>query len=136
MVRSLHREGAWSLANYRALQGTGSSDALLVPVTEALANSLGVAAVATALALALGLVVSVLVSRPVRTPVARRVLAAFDGAFMLPLGVSAVTVGFGFLVTLDHPPLDFRGSPWLVPIAQAMVACRWSSAPSHRRCTA
>ena len=41
---------------------------------------------------------------------------------MLPLGVSAVTVGFGFLVTLDHPPLDFRGSPWLVPVAQAMVA--------------
>jgi thiamine transport system permease protein len=120
--RSLHREGEWSLANYRALQGTGSSDALLVPVTEALANSLGVAAVATALALALGLVVSVLVTRPVRTPVARRVLAAFDGVFMLPLGVSAVTVGFGFLVTLDHPPVDFRGSPWLVPVAQAMVA--------------
>ena len=41
---------------------------------------------------------------------------------MLPLGVSAVTVGFGFLVTLDRPPIDFRGSPWLVPIAQAMVA--------------
>jgi thiamine transport system permease protein len=40
----------------------------------------------------------------------------------LPLGVSAVTVGFGFLVTLDQPPLDFRGSPWLVPVAQAMVA--------------
>ena len=41
---------------------------------------------------------------------------------MLPLGVSAVTVGFGFLVTLDEPPFDFRGSPWLVPVAQAMVA--------------
>ncbi len=46
----------------------------------------------------------------------------FDGVFMLPLGVSAVTLGFGFLVTLDRPPLDLRASPWLVPIAQAMVA--------------
>ena len=41
---------------------------------------------------------------------------------MLPLGISAVTVGFGFLITLDHPPLDLRTSPVLVPIAQAMVA--------------
>jgi thiamine transport system permease protein len=41
---------------------------------------------------------------------------------MLPLGVSAVTVGFGLLVTLDRPPLDLRGSPWLVPLAQALVA--------------
>ncbi len=122
LSRSRHGEGEWSLANYRALQGTGSSDALLVPVTEALANSLRVATAATALALTLGIVVAVLVTRPVRAPVPRRVLAAFDGVFMLPLGVSAVTVGFGFLVTLDHPPVDFRASPFLVPVAQAMVA--------------
>jgi thiamine transport system permease protein len=49
-------------------------------------------------------------------------VAVFDGVFMLPLGVSAVTLGFGYLVTLDQPPLDLRSSPWLVPIAQAMVA--------------
>jgi thiamine transport system permease protein len=41
---------------------------------------------------------------------------------MLPLGVSAVTLGFGFLITLDQPPLDFRDSLLLVPIAQALVA--------------
>ena len=40
---------------------------------------------------------------------------------MLPLGVSAVTVGFGFLIALDSPPLDLRSSPLLIPIAQAMV---------------
>ena len=45
-----------------------------------------------------------------------------DGLFMLPLGVSAVTVGFGFLITLDQPPLDLRSSSLLIPIAQAMVA--------------
>ena len=37
-------------------------------------------------------------------------------------GVSAVTVGFGFLIALDEPPLDLRDSPLLVPIAQALVA--------------
>ena len=47
---------------------------------------------------------------------------ALDGFFMLPLGVSAVTLGFGFLITLDQPPLDLRDSPLLVPLAQALVA--------------
>ena len=37
-------------------------------------------------------------------------------------GSRAVTLGFGFLITLDQPPLDLRDSPLLVPIAQALVA--------------
>jgi thiamine transport system permease protein len=40
---------------------------------------------------------------------------------MLPLGVSAVTVGFGYLITLDALPGDLRTSPLLVPLAQALV---------------
>ena len=43
-----------------------------------------------------------------RRPGPRRLLGLFDAAFMLPLGVSAVTVGFGFLIALDTPltPID------------------------------
>ena len=41
---------------------------------------------------------------------------------MLPLGTSAVIVGFGFLVSLDTPPLDLRTSVLLIPIAHALVA--------------
>ena len=41
---------------------------------------------------------------------------------MLPLGVSAVTVGFGFLIALDSPPLDLRTSPAIIPIAHALIA--------------
>ena len=48
--------------------------------------------------------------------------AASTRSLSLPLGVSAVTVGFGFLIALDHAPFDFRGSSWLIPIAQALVA--------------
>jgi thiamine transport system permease protein len=84
--------------------------------------SLRVAVDATLLAVVLGGVVAVLVTRRVRHPALRRTTRAFDGLFMLPLGVSAVTVGFGLLVALDSPPLDFRGSPWLLPVAQALVA--------------
>ena len=41
---------------------------------------------------------------------------------MLPLGTSAVTVGFGLLITMDRRPLDLRGSWVLIPIAHAVVA--------------
>ncbi len=119
---SLRTAGGWGLANYRALGSTGRGNALLVPVWEALANSWRIAVDATLLAMLLGVLVAVVVSRTGRSRRERRALAALDTVFMLPLGVSAVTLGFGFLITLDRPPVDFRGSPWLVPVAQALVA--------------
>jgi thiamine transport system permease protein len=114
----------WGLDHYRALDGRDrdTTAALLVPVTEALANSWRVAVDATLLAMVLGCLVAVLVSRRARSRTERRGLAVLDAVFMLPLGVSAVTLGFGFLITLDRPPLDLRTSPVLVPIAQALVA--------------
>jgi thiamine transport system permease protein len=45
----------------------------------------------------------------------------FDVALMLPLGTSAVTIGFGFIIALGWP-VDLRASIWLVPIAHALVA--------------
>lgn len=120
--RSLRSAGKWTLGNYAALASTGSRNALAVTPWEALGNSLGFAAAATGLAMLVGLVAAILLSRSPRAPGARRGLTLLDGALMLPLGVSAVTVGFGFLITLDTPPLDLRTSPVLVPIAQALVA--------------
>ena len=122
VVGSLRVEGGWGVAHYRALGTVGAGQALLVPVTEALANSWRVAVDATLIAMVLGILVAVVVSLRGRSRAERRGLALLDAVFMLPLGVSAVTLGFGFLITLDRPPLDLRTSPWLVPIAQAMVA--------------
>jgi thiamine transport system permease protein len=119
---SLQVGDGWGLANYRALTTTGSQQALLVPVTGALVTSLRTAADATWMALSMGLLVAFLVSRRSRSGAERRVRGALDGFFMLPLGVSAVTLGFGFLITLGRPPLELRDSPLLVPIAQALVA--------------
>jgi thiamine transport system permease protein len=45
-----------------------------------------------------------------------------DMLLLLPLGVSAVMIGFGFLISLDRPPFDLRASPALIPIAHALVA--------------
>ncbi|GAB4009251.1 ABC transporter permease [Nocardioides ultimimeridianus] len=121
VLGSLRRDGHWTLAFYRLLQSDGGG-LVRVPITEALGNSLRIGVEAAALSLTLGLLVAVVVTRRSRSRVERRVRAVFDGLFMVPLGVSAVTLGFGFLITLDHPPVDLRESPWLVPIAQALVA--------------
>ena len=121
-MRSLRVGAGWGLEHYRALADPDATAALRVSVTEAMANSLRTAVDATVLAMVLGLIVAVVVSRRPRSPGWARTVSVLDGAFMLPLGISAVTVGFGFLITLDRPPLDLRTSPILVPIAQAMVA--------------
>ena len=122
VLGSFHTDAGWSIANYRALTSVGSNNALLVPVTDALLTSVRTAVDATWMALAMGLAVAVLVTRRSQTRSERRARGILDGFFMLPLGVSAVTLGFGFLITLDQPPLDLRDSPLLVPIAQALVA--------------
>jgi thiamine transport system permease protein len=123
VVRSFRTpDGGWGLANYANLGTTGGANALTVTVWEATANSLRVAVDATVIAVTVGTLVALVVSRRPRRRAARRAVSLLDALFMLPLGVSAVTVGFGFLITLDRPPLDLRSSPVLVPIAQAVVA--------------
>jgi thiamine transport system permease protein len=122
VVGSLRVHDAWSLESYRRLTSVGTGNALLVPVTDALVTSLRTAVDATWMSLLLGGLIAVVVSRRSVTRSERRLRGTLDGFFMLPLGVSAVTLGFGFLITLDRPPLDLRDSPLLVPVAQALVA--------------
>jgi thiamine transport system permease protein len=121
-VSSVDGTGEYGFGNYVALASTGDRNALAVTPWQALGNSLGFALAATGLAMLVGLVASILLSRSPRSRAGRGGLDLLDGALMLPLGVSAVTVGFGFLITLNAPPLDLRTSPVLVPIAQALVA--------------
>ncbi|WP_440136900.1 ABC transporter permease [Georgenia satyanarayanai] len=122
LAGSLRTPEGWGLGNYRRLATTGGTNALTVTVWEAALNSLRAAVDATVIAVVVGTLVALVVSRRPRSPGGRRALGVLDAVFMLPLGVSAVTVGFGFLITLDSPPLDLRGSALIVPIAQAVVA--------------
>ena len=123
VVGSLRVDGAWSLAYYRALGGAGEQQALLVP---AIGGAGDVAAHrrrrhldgAAARRAGRGRADPALAHAAPSAGCAR----CSTGFFMLPLGVSAVTLGFGFLITLDSPPLDLRESPVLVPLAQALVA--------------
>ena len=46
----------------------------------------------------------------------------FDSVFMLPMATSAVTLGFGFSISLNKPPLNLRTSVVLIVIAHTLVA--------------
>ncbi|AIJ25928.1 ABC transporter integral membrane protein [Amycolatopsis methanolica 239] len=123
LLRSVSTVDGWSLAGYRALSGTGNDGTLQVSGWDAALNSLRTATDATVLAMVIGVSASVLLVALRRSPgrLARGVGESMDAALMLPLGVSAVTVGFGYLITLDALPGDLRRSPLLVPLAQALV---------------
>ncbi len=118
--RSFHPDSGYGLGFYRALSELRRGSALFVSPLEAIRNSLVFASVATVLAIVVGgLAAFALASR--RHEPGRRT-RGLDALLLIPLGTSAVTIGFGFIIALDHPPVDLRASPWLVPIAQALVA--------------
>ena len=72
------------------------------------------AGVAAAIALVIGGLAAI--------ALARRPAGIVDGFVLLPLGASAVMLGFGFLIAFDEAPVDFRSSWWLVPVAQSLIA--------------
>ncbi|MBI9045618.1 MAG: iron ABC transporter permease [Anaerolineaceae bacterium] len=45
-----------------------------------------------------------------------------DAVLTLPLGTSAVTLGLGFILVFNKPPLDMRTFPLILPIAHSLVA--------------
>ena len=83
---------------------------------ESVWNSLMFAVIAMVLATSIGVMAATVITE--RTGGLSR---WFDLTLMLPLGTSAVTIGFGFIVALDWP-VDLRASYFLIPIAHALVA--------------
>jgi thiamine transport system permease protein len=114
--RSLATSHGYALDHYRGLFTQTRGTVLAVAPWEAIRNSLLFGAAATIVALVVGGASAAAAIRPGRA-------AGFvDRALMLPLGTSAVTIGFGFLISLNRPPVDLRGSIVLIPAAQALIA--------------
>jgi thiamine transport system permease protein len=82
----------------------------------AIGNSILFAAATAVIATIIGVMAATVIARG-RGTVSRW----FDVVLMLPLGTSAVTIGFGFLVALDRP-VDLRTSVLIVPLAHSLVA--------------
>lgn len=115
--RSVDVSGGLGLGFYRALSTSRRGSSLFIAPWEAIRNSLEFAAAATAVALVVGGITACLV-------VYRegRAVRLLDLLVMVPLGTSAVTVGLGFLLALDEPPLELREWRWLIAVAHALIA--------------
>jgi thiamine transport system permease protein len=120
--RSFHTPDGLGLGFYEALSTSRRGSVLFVSPLEAIRNSLAFALTATVVALLVGGLAAYAVAGRREASGTGGAFRWIDTALMLPLGVSAVTVGFGFLIALDRPPLDLRESIVLVPIAHALVA--------------
>jgi thiamine transport system permease protein len=103
---------------YAALAQNDRDDIFFAPPSTAISTSLIYGIATVALALLVGLPAAWLLATRSQA-FASRVL---DPLLMLPIGTSAVTLGLGFIVALDSPPLDLRASPVLVPLAHTLVA--------------
>lgn len=116
VARSFSTSAGLGIAYYRELFINRIGSVFFVPPIEAMRNSLLVAGATVGLALILGLIAADMLARP------GRLSAWLDPVFLLPLGTSAVTLGFGYILALDEPPLNLRVSPWLLPLAHTLVA--------------
>jgi thiamine transport system permease protein len=121
ILRSFSTPSGYALTYWRALfHDTGST--LYVSPLVAVETSLEYACVAAFVAAVVGGCAAVVLAR--RT--SRLMTRSLDNVLLLPLGVSAVTIGFGLLIALSQPWTGWLGGlrdSWLiVPLAQALVA--------------
>lgn len=115
VVDSLRAHGTWSLAWWSAMGSVDSGTTRIGSPLSALGMSLSYALVAGLIASVVGGLAAIAVLSQGRT----RVIALVA---VIPLGVSAATLGLGTLLAFGRAPLDLRGTGLLVPIAHSLVA--------------
>lgn len=118
--KSLVHDGQLSLIYYQAIFVNPANSIFHVPPFTAIKFSFIFAGTALIIALVTGLCAALCLNHLDRVN-AKGLAAFFDPLFMLPLSTSAVTLGFGIIITLDRPPLNLRSSTLLVPLVHALV---------------
>ena len=100
-------------AYYAELNVNRRQSAFFAPPVVAIRNSLLFAAATVVLSLVLGIISAYLLAQP-----RRWITTLLEPVFLLPLGASAVTLGFGYIVSMGA----LRTSPILIPIAHTLIA--------------
>lgn len=106
----------FTLAYYQELFINQRGSLFYVPPGEAILNSLYFGLITVGIALSLGYLAAKAISS------GRGLGKLLDPILMLPIGTSAVTLGLGFILVFNKPPIDARSFPFLVPIAHSLVA--------------
>ncbi|MBF0572200.1 MAG: iron ABC transporter permease [Desulfamplus sp.] len=145
LLKSIYYKGTLSLIFYRELFLNSSGSIFYVSPVVAISNSLIFASITLIMALIVGGCAAILIkqcsykdqnlgininSRINRKLTIKKYISSLqilfgkmlEPIFMLPLSTSAVTLGFGMIITLDKPPLNLRTSLFLIPIIHTLVA--------------
>ncbi len=120
VIKSLTHNGAYSILYYKALFVNISDSIFYIPPVNAVKYSFLFAGSALVIAVVTGVCAAFFI-RYADNNIQNRLALFFDPIFMLPLSTSAVTLGFGIIITLDKPPLNLRTSIFLIPIVHALV---------------
>ncbi len=111
LVQSVRVGDAFGFGNFEAL--TEPNRLLPITAVEALGRSAVIGLAAALIAAIIGGLASFVIVR------GGRIGSIFELAVLIPLGLSAVTIGFGYL--LAFASFDLRRSPILVPLAHATI---------------
>ena len=109
----------FSLINFSNLASFGARDLLSITVGQAAINSVRNLLLSTAIAMLVGTRVSYLLARP---STSLRVRKLCDTLFQLPVGISSIVVGLGYLITFSDGFFPLRSSWVAIPLAQALIA--------------
>lgn len=120
--RSFESPTGLGFENFANLTTRGDRDLLNVTIGEAALNTVRNLVIATATAVLLGGLVSYLLSRRQYKKTARFANRALDIFFLLPMGISSVVLGFGYLITFGSDVLPLRSSWLVLPVVQSLMA--------------
>jgi thiamine transport system permease protein len=120
--RSIRIGNSFSILNFSNLNGFGARDVLSISVGHAGLNTVRNAIITTFLSIAIGVLIAYLLSRPQSNGQNGPFARAMDILFQMPVGISSVVLGLGYLVCFGGGVFPLRSS-WLVtPIAQSLLS--------------
>ncbi len=110
------RSNGPTLRWYQDVFSSKAESILGISPVEAIFNSLYFATLAVSISLILSLLLSYALYRR------KNRLSLMDPLFMLPMGISSVTLGFGMIQAFINPPLQIYGSWWAIVVAHTVIS--------------
>lgn len=104
--------------NFELFGSKGYRDVLNVSIAEATANSLRNMLVSACISMVIGVTLAWLMARTKKSALKQ----FFDAMLLMPLGISTVVLGLGYIVTFSSPAFPLRSSWLAVPLIQSVMA--------------
>ncbi|MQF80448.1 iron ABC transporter permease [SAR202 cluster bacterium AD-493-K16_JPT_193m] len=115
--RALTSGDGYSINHFLSLFANDNGSYFYLTPIAIIANSVRFAAMTTVIALLVGTSAAYFLAKS-----SNRSSWFQDAFYMMPLGVSAVVMGLGYLLAFNRPPVDLRGSWLILIIAHSLIA--------------